>query len=77
MNSATDLERYRDPEGKLAQKYGNTIIATLRGIYGATFAPDCQPTDMLSDVVGKLNEASLAHLVEDHEAGRLAGKLGG
>ena len=69
------VEQNRDFENQISQTYGDTIIATLRGIYGATFAPDCQPTDMLSDVLGKLDEPSMKRLVDDHEAGSLNGKL--
>ena len=69
------VEQNRDPENQISETYGDTIIATLRGIYGATFAPDCQPTDMLSDVLGKLDKPSMKRLVDDHEAGRLNGKL--
>ena len=69
------FERYRDPDGEIGRKHGDTVISTLRAIYGATFAPDCQPTDMLTDVLGKLDEPSMRRLVDDHEAGRLNGKL--
>ena len=62
-------------EGEIGAKHGDTIIATLRGIYGATFAPDCQPTDMLSDVLGKLDAPSFQRLAEDHASGQLDEKL--
>ena len=51
------------------------VISTLRAVYGPTFAPDCQPTDMLSDELTKLDEPSMSHLVTDYEAGHLEGKL--
>ena len=70
------FEGYRKRDGAIGQKHGDTIIATLRGIYGATFAPSCQPTDMLSDVLAHLDEPSMKHLVDDHETGKLDGKLG-
>ena len=70
-----NLERYRDPDGEIGRKHGDTVIATLRGIYGASFAPDCQPTAMLSDVLAELDQASLDQLVHDHESGQLNGKL--
>ena len=69
------LDQHRDPEGAIGRKHGDTVISTLRAIYGPTFAPDCQPTDMLSDVLAELDEPSLKHLVEDHDAGRLNDKL--
>ncbi len=64
-----------DHEGEIGRTHGDTIIATLRGIYGATFAPDCQPTDMLSDVLAKLDAPSLKRLADDHASGRLDEKL--
>lgn len=61
--------------GNIGEKHGDTIIATLRSIYGPSFAPDCQPTDMLSDVLAKLDETSLAQLIRDHRSGDLKRKL--
>ena len=69
------LERHRDQDGEIGRKHGDTIVSTLRSIYGPSFAPDCQPTDMLSDVLAELDEPSLRHLVQDHETGLLNGKL--
>ncbi len=69
------LDQHRDAEGALGQKHGDTIISTLRAIYGPSFAPNCQPTDMLSDVLAELDEPSLKHLVDDHDAGKLNAKL--
>lgn len=70
-----DLEQHRDANGEIGRKHGDTVISTLRAIYGASFAPDCQPTDMLSDVLAKLDGPSMKHLVDDHENGELNGKL--
>ncbi len=69
------LDQHRDAEGALGRKHGDTIISTLRAIYGPSFAPNCQPTDMLSDVLAELDEPSLKHLVDDHDAGKLNAKL--
>ena len=69
------FERHRNRDGEISRKHGNTLVSTLRSIYGPTFAPDAQPTDMLSDVLAELDEPSLTHLVHDHEARRLQGKL--
>ena len=69
------FERHRNKDGEISRKHGNTLVSTLRAIYGPSFAPDCQPTAMLSDVLAELDEPSLTHLVHDEEAGRLHGKL--
>lgn len=74
-NSIVGLDQHRDPDGAIGQRHGNTVISTLRSIYGPSFAPDCQPTDMLSDVLSELDAISLKHLVDDHETGKLNEKL--
>ena len=69
------LDQHRVPEDAISQKHGDTVISTLRAIYGPSFAPDCQPTDMLSDVLSELDEPSLKHLVDDYGTGQLNEKL--
>ena len=69
------FERHRNQDGEISRKHGDTMVSTLRKIYGPSFAPDSQPTAMLTDVLAELDEPSLTHLVHDHEAGRLQGKL--
>ena len=69
------FDRHRDKNGQMSRKHGNTLVSTLRGIYGPTFAPNCQPTAMLSDVRAELDEPSLTHLVHDEEADRLHEKI--
>ena len=68
------FERHRNQDGEMSRKHGNTLVSTLRSIYGPSFAPNCQ-TAMLSDVLAELDEPSLTHLVHDLEAGRLHEKL--
>jgi hypothetical protein len=63
--------RYREENGKISRKYGNTLIRTLRKTYGADFAPDCPGHAKLSDVLPNLAEMSLSRLIRDHEAGKL------
>jgi len=48
---------------------GNTPIRTLRNHYGAGFAKGCGDNEKLSDVLQKLDEPSLTHLLRDHEVG--------
>jgi hypothetical protein len=63
--------RYREDNGKISRKHGNTLIQTLRKTYGISFAPGCADHAKLSDVLAKLDEPSLSHLILDHEAGNL------
>jgi hypothetical protein len=63
--------RHRDKGGEISRKHGNTLIRTLRKTYGQGFATGCADDEKLSDVLHKLDEPSLSHLVRDHEIGKL------
>ena len=67
--------RHRDRDGEISRKHGNTLVSTLRKIYGASFAPGAQPGEKLSEVLAEMDEPSLSKLVHDHERGDLAGKI--
>ena len=68
--------RHRDKNGEISKKHGNTLVSTLRKIYGADFAPGFLPHQKLSDVLATLDEPSLTKVVKDHLAGDLARKIG-
>jgi hypothetical protein len=63
--------RYRNKNGEISRKHGNTLIRTLRMSYGSGFAPGLAHDAKLSDVLTRLDETSLRHLILDHEAGYL------
>jgi hypothetical protein len=63
--------RHRDKNGEISQKHGNTLIHTLRKAYGPGFAPGFADHAKLRDVLQRLDESSLSHLIGDHEAGKL------
>jgi len=63
--------RHRDKNGEISRKHGNTLIRTVRMTYGPGFAPGCADEDKLSDVLHKLAETSLSHLIRDYDAGYL------
>jgi hypothetical protein len=65
------VPHHRDKNGEISRKHGNTLIRTLRKTYGQSFAPGCADHAKLSDVLGKLDDPSLSHLIRDHEAGKL------
>jgi hypothetical protein len=59
--------RHRDKNGELNKKHGNTLVSTLRRVYGPNFASQCSPNERLDEVLHKLDEPSLSKLVHDHE----------
>ena len=54
--------RHRNHDGEISHKHGNTLVSTLRKIYGMGFAAGYPPTEKLSDVLGQLNETALSQL---------------
>ena len=67
--------RHRDSDGAIGRKHGNTLISTLRKIYGPSFAAGHPPTAKLGDVLLQLNETSLSQLRRDHDTGHLDKKI--
>ena len=67
--------RHRDKNGEISRKHGNTLVSTLRKIYGSSFAPGAQAGEKLSEVLAELDEPSLSKLVHDHERGDLEDKV--
>ncbi|HET8919430.1 MAG TPA: hypothetical protein VFN27_07100 [Xanthobacteraceae bacterium] len=67
--------RHRDKDGEISRKHGNTLVRTLRKIYGAGFAPGFSDNDRLSDVLQRSDEPTLTHLRRDHDMGTLADKI--
>ena len=63
--------RHRDKNGEISRKHGNTLVRTLRKIYGSRFAPGCGDEEKLSDVLQKFDEASLSQLHRDHDGQHL------
>jgi hypothetical protein len=74
--SKTGLDnRHRNHDGEISHKHGNTLVATLRKIYGQSFAAGHPETKTLSEVLIQLNETSLSQLRRDHETGHLKQKI--
>jgi hypothetical protein len=67
--------RHRNHDGEISRKHGNTLIGTLRKIYGQSFAAGHPETKTLSEVLLQLNETSLSQLRRDHETGHLKQKI--
>jgi hypothetical protein len=74
--SKTGLDnRHRNRDGEISQKHGNSLVRTLRKIYGQGFAAGYHETEKLSEVLLRLNETSLSQLRRDHETGHLEHKI--
>lgn len=75
MKEAGPDGRHRDKDGEIIKKHGNTLLGTLRKIYGRGFAAGYPDTTPLSEVLHQLNETSLSQLRRDHGTGHLAHKI--
>jgi hypothetical protein len=75
MSKANLADRHRNKDGEISGKHGNTLIRTLRKVYGQSFAAGYPETEKLSEVLLKLNETSLSQLRRDHETGHLEHKI--
>jgi hypothetical protein len=64
MHQTTLDRRHRSKNGRLARKYGNSYIRTLRVRYGAGFAPGERAELKLIDVLHQLDNQSLGRLIE-------------
>ena len=67
--------RNTDVNGQISKKHGNTLVSTLRKIYGNSFTAGHPPTSTLDEVLQKLGETSLSQLVRDHETHYLDKKI--
>ena len=67
--------RHRNHDGEISGKHGDTLIRTLRKVYGRGFAAGYPDTEKLSEVLLNLNETSLSQLRRDHETGHLQRKI--
>ena len=70
-------QRHRDKNGEISKKHGNTLVRTLRKIYGTTFAAGQPETAKLSDVLQQLNDTSLGQLIHDHKNRHLEKRIKG
>jgi hypothetical protein len=69
-------DRHRDKDGEISRKHGNTLVRTLRRIYGSTFASGFADTDTLAHVLNTApTHSSLSQLRRDHVAGILSSKI--
>jgi hypothetical protein len=76
MSKAGLDNRHRNKDGEISHKHGDTLIRTLRKVYGQGFAAGYPETEKLSEVLLHLNETSLSQLRRDHQTGHLEHKIG-
>jgi hypothetical protein len=67
--------RHHNKDGEISRKHGNTLVRTLRKMYGQGFAAGYPETAKLSEVLLQLNATSLSQLQRDHETGHLDHKI--
>ncbi len=67
--------RHRDKNGEISKKHGNTLVRTLRKIYGHGFAPAFPDSAKLSEVLNQLDAVSLTRLHRDHDGETLEDKI--
>jgi hypothetical protein len=67
--------RHRNKDGEISHKHGNTLIGTLRKVYGQSFAAGYPEAEKLGEVLLQLNQTSLSQLRRDHETGHLEHKI--
>lgn len=75
MSKAGLENRHRNKDGEISHKHGNTLIRTLRKVYGQSFAAGYPETEKLSEVIHQLNATSVSQLRRDHETGHLEHKI--
>lgn len=64
--------RHRDIDGQISRKHGNTLVRTLRRIYGPNFASGFADTDTLANVLQTApTHSSLTQLRNDYLRGTL------
>jgi hypothetical protein len=64
VDQASINRRLRLKKGRIARKFGNTYIRTLRAKYGEEFAPGERSERKLIDVLHQLDDQSLSTLIE-------------
>ena len=67
--------RHRDKNGEISRKHGNTLVRTLRKLYGSGFSPGCRDEEKLSDVLHKFDATSLGQLHKYHDGRHLEGRI--
>jgi hypothetical protein len=60
-------ERHRDQDGEIDRKRRDTLVGTLREVYGPNFLPTYRSDATLGTVLDETGAGSLSELVRDHK----------
>jgi hypothetical protein len=66
------LDRHRNEDGEISRKRSNTLVSTLRKIYGSSFTTGATEEEKLDDILHKLDDSSLTKFVEARQPSRVA-----
>jgi hypothetical protein len=61
--------RHRDVDGRIAEKKGNTLVGSLRRVYGEDFLSEWRSDARLS-TVRNVTDMSLTELVRQYQRGK-------
>ena len=75
MSKAGLDNRHRNKDGEISHKHRNTLIGTLRKVYGQNFAAGYPEAEKLSEDLLQLNQTSVSQLRCDYETGHTAHKV--
>jgi hypothetical protein len=67
--------RHRSKCAEISSKHGDTLVRTLRKVYGQGFAAGYPENRETERVMLQLNETSLSQLRRDHETDHLEHKI--
>jgi len=74
--SKTGLDNpHRNKDGEISAKHGNTMIRTLRKVYGQSFAAGYPETGQAERDLAEAERNSLSQLRRDRETGHLDRKI--
>jgi hypothetical protein len=67
MSKAGLDNRHRNHDGEISHKHGNTLVGSLRKIYGQGFAAGYPATEKLTEILSHLNYETghLQHKIEN------------
>ena len=75
MYEPISFNRHRDKYDGISRQHGDTLIGTLRRIYGLRFAWSLNSNIKLADALPLIDCGSLDQIVKHHEDGSLSRRI--
>ena len=75
MYEPISFNRHRDKYDEISRQCGDTLIGTLRRIYGLRFAWNVSSSIRLTDALSMIDVVSLDQLVKHYEDGTLSRRI--